>query len=40
LLIEVNAETIAKFVDGLDVSDEIKKRMKEITPMNYVGVYQ
>lgn len=36
---EVNAETIAKFVDGLDVSDEIKKRMKEITPMNYVGVY-
>ncbi|MDD2576558.1 MAG: adenylosuccinate lyase, partial [Bacteroidales bacterium] len=37
---EVNAETIAQFVDGLDVSDEIKKRMKEITPMNYVGVYQ
>lgn len=37
---EVNAETIAKFVDSLDVSDEIKKRMKEITPMNYVGVYQ
>ncbi len=36
---EVNAETIAQFVDGLDVSDEIKKRMKEITPMNYVGVY-
>lgn len=37
---EVNAEKIAQFVDGLDVSDEIKKRMKEITPMNYVGVYQ
>ncbi|MBP1646253.1 MAG: adenylosuccinate lyase [Bacteroidetes bacterium] len=37
---EVNAETIAKFVDGLDISDEIKKRMKEITPMNYVGVYE
>ncbi|HBN05500.1 MAG TPA: adenylosuccinate lyase, partial [Bacteroidales bacterium] len=37
---EVNAETIAKFVNGLDVSDEIKKRMKEITPMNYVGVYE
>ena len=37
---EVNAETIAQFVDGLDVSDEIKKRMKEITPMNYVGVYK
>ncbi len=37
---EVNAETIAKFVDGLDVSDEIKKRMKDITPMNYVGVYE
>lgn len=36
---EVNAETIAKFVDSLDVNEEIKKRMKEITPMNYVGVY-
>lgn len=37
---EVNAETIAKFVDGLDVSDQIKQRMKSITPMNYVGVYE
>ena len=37
---EVNAETIAKFVDGLDVSDEIKQRMKSITPLNYVGVYE
>lgn len=37
---EVNADTIAKFVDGLDVSEDIKKRMKEITPMNYVGVYE
>lgn len=37
---EVNAETIAKFVDGLDVSDQIKQRMKLITPMNYVGVYE
>lgn len=36
---EVNAETIAQFVDGLNISDEIKKRMKAITPMNYVGVY-
>ena len=26
-------------LDSQDVSDEIKKRMKEITPMNYVGVY-
>jgi adenylosuccinate lyase len=36
----VNADTIAKFVDGLDVDEEIKKRMKAITPMNYVGVYE
>lgn len=37
---EVNAETIAKFVDSLDISQEIKQRMKAITPMNYVGVYK
>ena len=36
---QVNAETIATFVDGLDVSEEIKDRMKAITPMNYVGIY-
>lgn len=36
---EINAETIARFVDGLDVSEEIKERMKAITPMNYVGIY-
>ncbi|MFA6807093.1 MAG: adenylosuccinate lyase [Bacteroidales bacterium] len=36
---EINAETIAAFVDGLDVSEEIKERMKAITPMNYVGIY-
>jgi adenylosuccinate lyase len=37
---EVNAETIAKFVDSLEVSQDIKQRMKAITPMNYVGVYK
>ncbi|MBR1792937.1 MAG: adenylosuccinate lyase [Bacteroidales bacterium] len=34
---KVTAETIATFVEGLEVSDEIKERMKSITPHNYVG---
>lgn len=36
---KVNAQTISEFVDGLDVSEEIKQRMKAVTPQNYVGVY-
>jgi adenylosuccinate lyase len=35
----VTKQTIASFVDGLAVSDQIKERMKAITPQNYVGVY-
>jgi len=34
----VNAETIAVFVDGLNVSDEIKSEIKKITPHTYTGV--
>ena len=34
----VNAQTIAEFVDGLDVSDAIKAEIKKITPHTYTGI--
>ncbi|ASU34604.1 adenylosuccinate lyase [Mucilaginibacter xinganensis] len=34
----VNAQTIAVFVDGLQVSDKIKEELKKITPGNYTGI--
>ncbi|MBQ7280526.1 MAG: adenylosuccinate lyase [Bacteroidales bacterium] len=37
---KVTAQTIAAFVDGLDVADEVKGRIKQITPHNYVGYYE
>ncbi|WP_454802586.1 adenylosuccinate lyase [Mucilaginibacter phyllosphaerae] len=35
---QVNAQTIAEFVDGLQVSDSVKNEIKAITPQNYTGV--
>jgi adenylosuccinate lyase len=35
---QVNAKTIAAFVDGLNVDDRIKEEIKKITPANYTGV--
>jgi adenylosuccinate lyase len=34
----VNAQTIAAFVDGLQISDAIKEELKKITPGNYTGI--
>src|ERR1700709_2208933 len=34
----VNAETIAVFVDGLQVGDSVKDEIKKITPANYTGI--
>ena len=34
----INKETIASFIDTLDVSDEIKRELKLITPHNYTGI--
>ncbi len=34
---KITGETIANFIDTLDVSDEIKDEMKQITPSNYLG---
>ena len=35
---QINAQSIAEFVNGLEVSDEIKIELKQITPSNYTGV--
>ncbi len=35
---KVTQKDIAAFIDGLEITPEIKKRLKEITPFNYTGV--
>jgi adenylosuccinate lyase len=35
---QVNADTIAEFVETLDVSDDVKEEIKKITPGNYTGI--
>lgn len=35
---QVNAETIAGFVDTLNVSDTVRAELKSITPVNYTGI--
>ena len=35
---KINQESISKFIDSLDVSDEIKSELKAITPQNYTGI--
>ncbi len=36
---KITQESISEFIDGLAVTDEIKKELKAITPFNYVGRY-
>ena len=33
----INEDSIASFIDTLNVSDEVKAELKTITPSNYVG---
>ena len=33
----INKDSLHRFIEGLDVSDEIKVELKKITPQNYVG---
>ncbi|GFI07539.1 adenylosuccinate lyase [Muribaculaceae bacterium] len=33
----VTAESIAEFIDTLEVSDDVKAELRAITPMNYTG---
>ena len=34
----VNAESISKFIEGLNVSEEVKAELREITPYTYTGI--
>lgn len=36
---KITAQTMAVFIDDLDVNDEIKAELKLITPFNYTGVF-
>lgn len=35
---EINAETIADFINGLNISTELKQELALITPFNYTGI--
>lgn len=35
----INQKAIHQFVDGLDISDSLKKELKAITPHNYTGIH-
>jgi adenylosuccinate lyase len=35
---KITQESMLQFIDGLNLSDEIKKELKEITPFNYTGI--
>ena len=34
----ITSETIHRFVETLEVNDDVKKRLKDITPFNYTGI--
>jgi adenylosuccinate lyase len=34
----INKESIARFIDQLEVSEEIKQELKQISPQNYTGI--
>jgi adenylosuccinate lyase len=36
---KINAESIAQFINGLEVADNIKTQLRTITPFNYTGVF-
>ncbi|WP_231490844.1 adenylosuccinate lyase [Pedobacter sp. Leaf170] len=36
---KINAESIAQFIEGLSVSDDVKATLRTITPFNYTGVF-
>lgn len=36
---KITAVTMADFIDGLDVTENIKSELKKITPFNYTGVF-
>jgi adenylosuccinate lyase len=36
---KIDAISIAKFIETLDVSNDVKRELKNITPENYVGIF-
>jgi adenylosuccinate lyase len=36
---KITAETIAVFIDGLEVNENIKAELKQITPFSYTGIF-
>jgi adenylosuccinate lyase len=36
---KITAVTMADFIDGLNINEEIKKELKQITPFNYTGIF-
>ena len=35
---EINKKTFIDFIENLEISDEIKKELKKISPFNYTGI--
>jgi adenylosuccinate lyase len=35
---KITSESIAEFIEGLNVKPDVKKRLKEITPFTYIGI--
>ncbi|WP_316798497.1 adenylosuccinate lyase [Pedobacter frigidisoli] len=36
---KINAASIAAFIEGLAVTDDVKKQLRTITPFNYTGIF-
>ena len=36
--LEINKKTFTVFIENLEISDEIKKELKKISPFNYTGI--
>ena len=34
----INEESISNFINGLEVSDEVKEELQKISPYNYTGI--
>ncbi|MCH7534438.1 MAG: adenylosuccinate lyase, partial [Bacteroidetes bacterium] len=34
----INQDSLVMFIDGLDISDDLKSELKKITPHNYIGI--
>ena len=38
--VRMNHETIAAFIETLDVSEQVKEELRAITPQTYTGIYR